>query len=635
MKKRFLALMLAILAVCPLLIACSGDFYSYDSYKEFITLGNPENVIVDDKEIEYDILGAWYDYFADEISAGTLKPTELKTGTVQYGDTVNIDYKGYKLGEDKPFEGGSTYDATTGAAKGTDLEIGSDSYIPGFETAIIGHEVGEQFPLYITFPETYGTEELAGQRVRFDIVINKIKKRYTYPELTDAKVKEQSAGEFESKADFEKHAKEEAIKNAVWQAFYESCTIVKWPKKEVEEYYYNALEQYKQTAYYIYGDFDKYAQAMGYSNGNGLRTKILNDAKQQAKQDVMVLALVEEYNIDIDLDAEMRAIYDEAKANGYKGSYRKYLKDNDESAVRIAAYTESVMDFLRTKNQSVDTTGKNGFFGSASKGYYYYINDEKQLGWVEIDPEGDGEKATYYFNPELDGRAFNNVAVKMKEKDGTTDKYLKFGKMGLYDGVASNEMINDGNGYLYIVDNAPLTGLQELDRTGEITGDEQYYFGTDGYLWLGVKLLENDFGAMNGKYYDFGTSGIVNFDTETGEKLYGDNCKNALASGMNGDCYYENGEKKTNYLHTVTDDATKTTTTYYYKEDGKMAKGEAVTVTDKDGNQTRHYFDTDGTMVKGKTLIKDGVEYVINKDGVVTSEKKVETEGEGSGNSQS
>ena len=85
---------------------------------------------------------------------------------VKDGDTVNIDYTGYKDGE--PFDGGSTNGA------GADLEIGSHSYIDGFESGLIGKKVGETVDLNLTFPEDYAAEDLAGQDVVFNVTINGI-----------------------------------------------------------------------------------------------------------------------------------------------------------------------------------------------------------------------------------------------------------------------------------------------------------------------------------------------------------------------------------------------------------------------------------------------------------------------------
>ena len=88
----------------------------------------------------------------------------------QMGDTANIDFDGYLNGE--RFDGGK--------AEGYDLELGSNSFVPGFEEQVVGMKIGEEKDLDITFPETY-VENLAGKAVVFKVKLNSL----TYPELPE------------------------------------------------------------------------------------------------------------------------------------------------------------------------------------------------------------------------------------------------------------------------------------------------------------------------------------------------------------------------------------------------------------------------------------------------------------------
>ena len=83
---------------------------------------------------------------------------------VENGDIANIDYEGKKDGA--AFEGGT--------AAGYDLVIGSGSFIPGFEEGLVGVKKGETVDLELTFPENYGTEDLAGAEVVFTVTVNGI-----------------------------------------------------------------------------------------------------------------------------------------------------------------------------------------------------------------------------------------------------------------------------------------------------------------------------------------------------------------------------------------------------------------------------------------------------------------------------
>ena len=102
--------------------------------------------------------------------------------TVENGDIVNIDYVGKVDGEE--FNGGS--------ATGQHLEIGSGSFIDGFEDGLIGKNVGDTVDLNLTFPEDYGSEDLAGKDVVFKVTINSIQDESypTYDTLNDEYVKD-------------------------------------------------------------------------------------------------------------------------------------------------------------------------------------------------------------------------------------------------------------------------------------------------------------------------------------------------------------------------------------------------------------------------------------------------------------
>lgn len=89
-------------------------------------------------------------------------------------DMVNIDYVGRKDGEE--FDGGK--------AAGTNLVLGSERMIPGFEDGIIGKKPGEEFTLKLTFPEEYQNADLAGQEVEFDLTLNTVSEQ-TLPEVNE------------------------------------------------------------------------------------------------------------------------------------------------------------------------------------------------------------------------------------------------------------------------------------------------------------------------------------------------------------------------------------------------------------------------------------------------------------------
>ena len=118
----------------------------------------PETVEVTDEEINHE-LGHLLERY-----------TELTTkdeGVVEEGDVAVIDFEGFK--DDVAFEGGK--------GENYSLEIGSNTFIPGFEEQVKGMKVGEEKDLDLTFPEDYGAADLAGAKVVFKVKVNEIKQK--------------------------------------------------------------------------------------------------------------------------------------------------------------------------------------------------------------------------------------------------------------------------------------------------------------------------------------------------------------------------------------------------------------------------------------------------------------------------
>ncbi|HPJ82064.1 MAG TPA: trigger factor [Saccharofermentans sp.] len=139
---------------------------------------------------------------------------EIKDRAVENGDTAVIDYEGFKDGV--AFEGGKGGNYS--------LKIGSKSFIPGFEEQIIGHNVGDEFAIEVTFPEEYHSEDLKGAAATFNVKLHTIKCE-KLPELDDEFAKDVS--EFDTldelKADIKKKQEDSAQKEA--KAAFENAVI--------------------------------------------------------------------------------------------------------------------------------------------------------------------------------------------------------------------------------------------------------------------------------------------------------------------------------------------------------------------------------------------------------------------------
>ena len=156
-----------------------------------------DKVKVTKEEIEHEV-GHILERYAELVS---------KDGAVEEGDTAVIDFKGFK--DNEPFDGGT--------AEGYSLEIGSHSFIPGFEEGIVGMKKGESKDINLTFPEDYMAKDLAGASVVFNVVLHDIKKR-VIPELTEEFFKDLDMEGVTNKEELEKLIEEEITAQKEFQA---------------------------------------------------------------------------------------------------------------------------------------------------------------------------------------------------------------------------------------------------------------------------------------------------------------------------------------------------------------------------------------------------------------------------------
>lgn len=169
MKKKILALALAVLS-CFTLIACENDAEKElkdINLSKYMELGEHTNIEVSpllyklsEIRVEKEMIESYNAQVADK---------GIMDKAVESGDTVNINFVGYKDGE--AFDGG------TGQYN---LKIGSGDFIEGFEDGLIGAMPGDTVTLNLTFPQDYQSADLAGADVVFDVTVN-----YIIPEMTD------------------------------------------------------------------------------------------------------------------------------------------------------------------------------------------------------------------------------------------------------------------------------------------------------------------------------------------------------------------------------------------------------------------------------------------------------------------
>lgn len=226
-------------------------------------------------------------------------------GAVEDGDTVNIDFDGYVDGEQ--FEGGQ--------AEGYDLEIGSGSFIPGFEEQLVGVKIGEEKDVTVTFPEEYHAEELAGKEATFKAKVNEIKYK-DVPELTDEIANELDAeantvDEYkenlrkkltdQKETDAENNQKEEAISKASNNA------SVEIPDAMINTELDRMVQEFGQRMQQQGLNLETYYQISGQDESQ-LREQMKDDAEERVKTNLTLTAIADAEEIEVteaDIDKEL------------------------------------------------------------------------------------------------------------------------------------------------------------------------------------------------------------------------------------------------------------------------------------------------------------------------------------------
>ena len=309
-----------------------ADLPEYDA-SEYVTLGEYKDLTVEVAPVE-----VTDEQVMDKIASET-KQT-LTEGTVESGDTVNIDYVGKIDGEE--FDGGS--------AEGYDLEIGSCTFIDGFEDGIIGMQVGDTKDLELKFPEDYHSTDLAGKDVVFTVTVNSISR---VPELTDevadSVVEGMTAEAYQEsvRQDLEDQAKESQKTEAeqkLLQAVYENATIDGYPEENLQYTIKRAKDYYEWLASMYGMSLDDYLKNYGMTQDE-FNEQIQPVAEEALGEEMTLLAIAKEENIEVSDEEYEAGLARYAEAQGMDDP-SKLEEAYGENYIKNSLLQEKVLDFL-------------------------------------------------------------------------------------------------------------------------------------------------------------------------------------------------------------------------------------------------------------------------------------------------
>lgn len=224
-----------VFSLCMILMTACGngvsipDEYNYDDFSEYIKLAKykgieytPAKAEVSQDEVD--------EYIDNQLKQSATETKKITSGVAKKDSIANINYVGSIDGVE--FEGG--------AGENYDLDLANSTFIAGFAEEIVGHSVGETFDVNVTFPEDYGSADLAGKPAVFVTTINYLSEKIT-PEYNLDYVKNNT--DYDSIEDYENSIKDQLMaqkesqleqknREMVFNKIVKASEIVKYPEKE-------------------------------------------------------------------------------------------------------------------------------------------------------------------------------------------------------------------------------------------------------------------------------------------------------------------------------------------------------------------------------------------------------------------
>lgn len=246
-------------------------------------------------------------------------------------DSVNIHYKGYSASDDVVLSestmAGMTnfdYDEEGNLLEGYDLVLGSGNFIGayeseehpeknnlGFEEQLIGATVGETRTITVTFRDNYGSEELNGTVVKFDVTINSLQKG-TLPELTDEMISEYTGGQYTTISGLQEYINTFYKENLAYTAVLDAITVKDYPEEAMN----NSIDDY--IASYIASN---YSETLTDEESKAVYDEQYDNAYASAKDTVSermkIEYLIKHFDITMTQDEYLTARAEDFDANIY------------------------------------------------------------------------------------------------------------------------------------------------------------------------------------------------------------------------------------------------------------------------------------------------------------------------------
>lgn len=312
--------------------AAAINKFSEDDCSKLLKLENADGSYVyvanfeDEKALKKEIVCSDDDlqaFLYRNLLVNNIVPLTEEREVAKLYDSVSINYAGF-LG-DEQFEGGTADNQTA--------NLGSGSYIPGFEEGIVGMKVGETKDVKVTFPEDYRAENLAGKNVTFKITLNAI--IGAPAELTDELVA-QSFTDFANKDELLDYAKTQILGDKVYDFLNEKYYVSKINDDIAINYYNSTMGYYDMMSYQYQMSIEDMLIASD-SSLDDFRNDVMASAAESALSVTMYYAIAEHLGLSITDDE----IQEMCTSYGY-ASTEEFFSTYGEQTVRDALITDKV-----------------------------------------------------------------------------------------------------------------------------------------------------------------------------------------------------------------------------------------------------------------------------------------------------
>ena len=310
--------------------------------KPEVKLGNYESIEVE--KVEYNVTDEDVERELKAIQEKNARIIDASDRETKEGDILTIDFKGFIDG--KEFEGGS--------AENQKLEIGSNTFIPGFEEQLIGKKKGDKVEVKVTFPEDYFEESLRGKEATFEVVIHEIKEK-ELPELDDEFAKDVS--EYDTLEEYKSSIKERLEKEAKdrEKVEFENKVIdkvveeseVDIPEVMIEHQIEHEINEFDYRLKLQGLDIDQYLKLTN-SKIEDLKEQIRPIAEKKVKTDLVFEAIGKKENIEVteeDIDKELEKIAKEYNQEDVD-KFKENMKKGDLSFLESGIIRDKIIDLL-------------------------------------------------------------------------------------------------------------------------------------------------------------------------------------------------------------------------------------------------------------------------------------------------